>query len=497
MKKILRVTSVLGIATIVSLCAGLVRAKFLAWQLGPSGLGIIAQAMMFSAFAMQFCSLNIGTGITKEISEGLAQKDDGRVKKTVNTSVALQFIAGGLLIAVVLLFSRSLTTLVFSDIKYRIYLIGMAVTAPLAVFMTGTAYPLFYGFKKIAECSKLAITNTLIGLGLVISLVWFYRIDGMLAQIILIAVISFAGSYYFVRKNTPVNPVPDAGLFKDKECRGISSRLFGYGLISFIPANINMLVMLYLRGIFMKQYGVEANGYFQVGFAMSAYYLPFVTNSVWGHFYPEMCAMKENTNINREINQFIRFTVLAATAIAAGCVIFRKYIIFVLFSGQFMKAYDLLAVQAVGDIFFIIYYVFAASLTARRKFRDIIISMAAYNGILLGLYYVLTHFGAYDLLTLNIAIAVSNFILAVAAFIYWRFDTGFTLSSINTGLFIKSALLVAMILLIPDKNILVTGLKIALAAAWALVSVTRDEASGLRALILSKLKRNTIGENGR
>jgi O-antigen/teichoic acid export membrane protein len=497
MRKILKVTSIIGVATVVRIFAGLARAKFLAWQLGPAGVGLVGQAMMYSSFAVQLCSLNIGIGITKEVAESLSQKKEENVRLIANVAMTLQFVASLLLITAVLPFSRGLTSFVFSEAKYWIYFVMITLATPFAVALTGIADPIFYGLKKISEYTKLVILYTLIGLGLLFVLVYFYKTEGMFIQIAVLSVVGFFLAFYFLGKKAAVRPRLDAGLFRDGKLRAVTKSLFQYGIMSFIPANIGMFVMLYLRGLFMKQYGVEANGYFQVAYALSAYYIPFVTNGVWGHFYPEMCSLKEDRDINRELNQFIRFAVLISTAIAAGILLFRKYIILTLYSSRFLQASDLVAVQAIGDIFFMLYYIFATSLMARRKFKDaVIFSMLAYNGMLLLSYYLLTRFAAAGLLSMNIAIAFSNGILAVIAMVYWRFDTGFALSRLNAGLFVKSAAFIAILSLVPDRNIFVTAAKIGVAALWFIVSVTRAEFTGVIQTFASKLKKKAVNGNG-
>jgi len=497
MKKILKVTSVMGVATLIKMFAGLARAKFIAWMLGPAGMGVVGQATMYSVFALQFCSLQMGMGMMKGISESLAHKREDRVSLVVNMAGTLQLAAFAALAAITLPFSGPLTKFIFSDGKYWIYFVAITLTTPLALYQTGMASPIFYGYKKIADVTTLTVATTLAGMVILFALGYFYGTEGVLAQIAAAAVASFLISHYLMKRGVSITPRPGLSVFRQKESRPISASLFKYSLVSFIVGNAAIVVMIFLRGLMIKQYGIDANGFYQVAYAMSAYYLPFVTNGVWGHFYPEMCALRENRDINRELNQFLRFAVFASTAIAAGCIIFRKYLILVLFSAEFMKAYDLLAIQAAGDIFFVLFYIFVTSLTARRKFRDVVlISMVAYNAALVGLYYGLSHFANFGINSLNIAIAAANVIFTAVALVHARFDTGFTLSGINIGLIFKSAALIALVLFIPGTGILACLIKTAIAVIWFAVSVTPQEAKGFAALILSPFRRKAVTEDG-
>lgn len=492
MKKILKITSIMGIGTCVKILAGLVRAKFLAWQLGPAGMGIVGQATMYWTYAIQLCSLNIGIGITKEVSESAARGDGERVSRTVNTGYTMQLLASVVFIVAVIPFSLPLSRFVFSDQRYWPYFAGITLVTPFAVFLTGIADPVLYGLRKVPVVTKLVIWYTLLGLGLLIALVSFFKTEGMLTQILIVSVAGCALAYYAVRKNAALAPRPDPAILKERPFRATARGLFEYGFISFIPANVGMFVMLYLRGLFMKQYGVEANGFFQVSYAVSAYYLPFVTNALWGHFYPEMCSLREKEDINRELNQFVRFAIFAAAAIAAGAIIFRRYIILVLFSHRFMEAYDLLAIQAVGDIFLVLFSMFSTALMARRKFAGVLlISTAGYNALLCATYLIMARVPHVDYRSLNLAIAVSNAVIVAAHMIYARIDTGFTVTAKNVSLAVKTAVFVGILLIVPDNTVAAVAGKIALAAAWLALSVTRDEAAHGFDLARSFIKRKT------
>jgi PST family polysaccharide transporter len=323
-----------------------------------------------------------------------------------------------------------------------------------------------------------------LGLALVFALVPFFKTEGMLLQVILFSVVGFAVSDFFLRKKASVRPALKLSLLKDSKSLAMSKQLFQYGLISFLPGTFSMVALLYLRGALMRQFGVEANGYFQVAYAMSAYYLPFVMNGIWGHFYPEMCALRSREEINREINQFVRFTLFASTAIAAGLIIFRRYVILMLYSGDFMSAYELLAIQGVGDIFFVLFCMFSTSLMARRKFKGVVfISAIGYNLFLVSSYFALTRMAGFGLTGLNLAIALTNIVFVAVYLAYYRWNTGFLPTRQNIRLFIKSALFLAVIYLIPDIDVLTVIAKVAISLLWLAVAMTREDAKGFAELI--------------
>lgn len=494
MRKIVKITSILGTATLVKMFAGVIRAKFLAWQIGPVGVGIVSQALTYSIFAIQLCSLNICTGIVKDVSEALREKDEGMIARIVSTSLTLEVACSLLLIAVVLPFSAQLSKFVFSDPKYCIYFIGITVVTPLAVFITGIADPVFYGLRKIAVYTRVIVYYTLFGLIAVFPLVYFLKTDGMLVQLILAAIGGSLISFYFLRKELGPALKVDLGLFKDRSSRSVMSGLFQYGATSFIMALIVTFTTLYVRSLLIKQFGAAANGHYQVAYSISAYYLPFITNAIWGYFYPEMCALKSNADINRELNQFIRFALFASTAIAALCIIFREYIILALYSREFMAAYGILPIQAAGDIFFIIFYVFTTSLLARKKFKSVmLLSAVGYNATIVAIYITLTKFLMIGFESANIAIACANLAFATALMIYHKMDTGFVLNNNNVKLLIKNAIFIGVIYFLPGTGILAAGAKSLLSVAWLFLAFTRDELKSSYELVTSSIKKRVSG----
>lgn len=494
MKKILKITSILGVVTIIKIFAGVIRAKFLAWQIGPAGIGLVSQAITYSMFAIQLCSLSVVMGITKNVSEYLAQGDERRASLTVNISVTLQFIASVLFIAAVLPFSGYLTKFVFSDAKYIWYFIGITVVTPFAIFLIGTVDPVFYGYRKITEYTRLMIFYTVVGLFLVFATVYFFKTEGMLMQIILISLAGFVIAYRFIVKETSMRPKIDFSIFRDRESRGMMRQLLKYGLTSFTMGSATLLTMLCLRSLLVKQFGTAANGHYQVAYAMSASYLPFITNAVWGYFYPAMCALGTDGEVNAELNQFIRFAIFISTGIAALCIIFRYYAIIILYSKQFMPAYDLLAIQAVGDIFLVLFIVLNTSLLARRKFRSVfLISTLGYNAVLIGLYCALAMFSKLSFMSLNIAIAAANLLLVLALLIYHRFDTGFVPTRGNIYMALKCIIFIAIVYTIPGDGLSAITIKAAVSCLWLAVIFTREEMKRWTGIIMSYFTRKATG----
>ena len=108
MKKLYKATAIMGVSTFVAMAIGILRAKFLAITLGPSGVGIFSQAITFFQSAETICGLGICLGITKYVSEMWQKRNIAEVKKTIMASFALQVVAFFIFFIMVVIFSRCL-----------------------------------------------------------------------------------------------------------------------------------------------------------------------------------------------------------------------------------------------------------------------------------------------------------------------------------------------------------------------------------------------------
>ena len=106
MFKLLKATAIVSVATMANIISGLIRAKFTAVTLGPSGVGIFAQAMNFQQFAISVASLSIGLGVVKYVAVYNEEGNAGKVKETLLCGFIMQLFASLIFIAVVFLFAE-------------------------------------------------------------------------------------------------------------------------------------------------------------------------------------------------------------------------------------------------------------------------------------------------------------------------------------------------------------------------------------------------------
>ncbi len=126
MLKLLKATTIVSIVTIANVIVGVIRAKFTAVTLGPSGVGIFSQAFNFQQLVITISSLSIGLGITKYVAEYDAQNKQSEMEGVISCASKMQIIASAVLVLLVCIFSGILSEFLFSSRGYGVFLIALS-----------------------------------------------------------------------------------------------------------------------------------------------------------------------------------------------------------------------------------------------------------------------------------------------------------------------------------------------------------------------------------
>ncbi len=412
MFKLMKVTAIISVATVLTGVAGVIKAKFTALALGPSGVGIFSQAYNFQFLLVNLSSLSIGLGVTKYVSHYLARDEEENARGMVYCALWMQILFSLAIVAVTFILSPVFSRLVFSDPRYSLNIFIVSLGIPFLV-LGGTVEAALLGYGNYkAFANSRGITNLL----LLIPLIFFISLLGLEGAFIYLAasgVATAAVYYFFLRRYTPLSLT---GVFMDFRKRKnallkFSTPLLRYGGVMFITGVMGVFNVVFLRALIIRYFGTEANGYYQVVFTLSTYYMVFFTNGLWSYFYPKLSSLQERSAQSEEINSAMRFCTFGIVIFMVGIFLFKDMIINIVFSREFAASRELFATQLFGDLFFILCYIINTSLLANAKLRDYFIFALLYSAAFIGFFLLLK-----DSLGLK-AMTVSYLISNIATFL--------------------------------------------------------------------------------
>ena len=477
MFKLIKATAVVSIATVVTIFAGLVKAKFTAVALGPTGVGVFSQASNFLQLLVTISTLGIGLGVTKYISKYNSEGNTAGIEGTVASAFWLQAIMSSAVVVVVLLFSKAVSTMLFASQGYGLYLFLGALGVPFFVLAVASETVLL-GFGEYRSFTKAKSLSALLVLVPLVVLIHFMHIEGAFLYLAIGGLVTFLVYYFFLcrtaPKFAPLNIFNSAGIRNFRNgVRSFGKDLLPYGATTFVTSILGMVNIVFLRSLLIWKFGPDANGFYQVVFTMSAYYLTLFTNGLWSYFYPKVSATEDRRVFSLEVNYAVRFAIFGIIPFIAGLFLFRYVLIHLVFSKDFIYSADLFATQLFGDLFYILFYIMGTALLAGLKFKAYLVFSISYSALLIGSFVALMNVAGIK--TVTISYLITNAVMFIAVISYYLRGLGLILYIRNVKLLLSASALLTVIFFFGRDNLVMGVLKVALLAVWVFFLSRRTE----------------------
>jgi len=476
MKNIFKATTTVGIATVVTMFAGVLRSKFTAVTIGPAGVGIFSQAVTFFQLATTVTTLCIQLGMTRYIAKYNAEGDEESLRGVLSATAGLQLFASLLLASVIIAFSAPLGKLVFSSGAYAPLIAVAAVGIPLSTLAI-TFETTLIGFGDYKSFTKGRVAVGIASLVILCISIYTMRIRGGFIYLLLNACCAFLVFLFLLIRHIPGDLLRKAAVFKKSlihQYKRAAGALLSYGGVSFVTTSLNLFSIVLLRSMLIRHFGAQGNGLYQVVFALSAYYLPFFTNGLWTYFYPKVSSLKESSRrYSVEVNHAIRFCLLGITPAVIAIFLAKKIFIRLIFSQSFLMAEQLFSTQLIGDVFYLLYYLLGTSLLATTRLKTYLFVGIANSLFLFVAFFLLRP--AFGLQAITMAYLFSN-MLCFLYFLGYHFTAmKVTLYMRNVILCVSSLLLIVLCLFWHTAGTLGFIWKAALVPVWCMLILTRGE----------------------
>ncbi|MDD5421810.1 MAG: oligosaccharide flippase family protein [Candidatus Omnitrophica bacterium] len=490
MKKMLKATATASSITVSNIFTALVRSKFTAVVLGTSGVGLFSQAFNLLNFSITVASLGIGRGVTKYVSTFSAQDKEEKTSYTISFAVMTQLAATVALAVLMVVFSGFVSRYLFLSESYSRLVLFLAVSIPLIV-LSGTFEAVLVGFGHYKNFTYGRVAAALISLVPLFGFIYFMGFRGTFPYLLASSLIAFGIGYYLIYRKVPREVFASIFDFRNlikRYDKGLSRMILSYGATSFITGGLGLFCVVFLRTILINYFGPEANGLYQVVFAMSANYLTLFTNGIWAYFFPKVSSLSagpDKQEYMNELNNALRFCLVGVIPFAVCLYILRDVVIRVVFSVKFLPAADLFSTQLAGDMFYLIFYLLCASLLAREKLKMYLGIGLVYNACLVVVF--LCAAGHMGLRAITFSYMVSNMAAALILVFYHSRVLGVKISHDNLKLAVKGALVLGAVFFTGDFGILGALLKTVFTAVCIYFILTEHERGKVFGYIRSKL----------
>lgn len=392
-------TSLLNaIAVVIKMLTMLGLNKILAIYVGPAGYAAIGNFQNAAQMITTFASGAINTGVVKYTAEYHDDEEKQRqVWRTAGTIAVLGSVITGIGVAV---FSKQIAQWFLQDESYNTVFIWFSVTLVFFIFNT-LLLAILNGKKEIHRYIIANIAGSLFSLAVTSALAVQFGLHGALTALAIHPSFAFVITLYLCYK---------ADWFKFSYLFGrldkqVVLNLSKYTAMALTSAACVPVSHILIRTHLADTLGMDAAGYWEAMWRLSAAYLMLVTTTLSLYYLPKLSELKDPKEIKAEILQ--GYKIILPVAAACGLVIYllRDFIIGVLFTSDFIPMRDLFAWQMVGDTLKIGSWILAYLMLGKAMMKLFIASEIVFAAGFYAWTYFLT--GMYGLEGVTIAHAIN------------------------------------------------------------------------------------------
>jgi len=168
-----------------------------------------------------------------------------------------------------------------------------------------------------------------------------------------------------------------------------SKRLVLLGLAVMWAGLLGSIVATFSSSLIVRQFNMEANGYFAAASGLSGLFAGFILNAMGTDFCPRITAVHTNHPlVCRLVNEQTEVGLLLALPGMVGTMFFAPWAIKIFYTPEFMVAASLLPWMVMAVFGRVLSWPMGYVLIAKGESRLFSITETAWNGIYLGLFFV-------------------------------------------------------------------------------------------------------------
>ncbi|MCU0718068.1 MAG: O-antigen translocase [Pirellula sp.] len=341
--QILKSSSIIGGAQIINMVLGLIRTKFVAILIGPSGVGLLGIFQSISGLATTVAGLGIQTSGVREIARYHGAKDEQRVAEIAKTLRRVSWLTGTVGMLILMLLAPQISIISFGTDNYKWAIVGLAVTVLLGNIAGGQS-ALIQGTQRIGDLARTSILSALFGTLVSVGFYSSLGIEGIVPALVMMSMTTLAISAYYTRR-LKISSVQISW----QESWSQSGTMIKFGIAMAASGAVGAAVSYFTRVLIIREIDLQAAGVFTAAFSVSAMFVQFVLGAMGSDFYPRLTAISHDHNrMSKLINEQTEIGLLLAFPGLLGTLVLAPYVLTILYSKDFAEAGGLLTWFIVG-----------------------------------------------------------------------------------------------------------------------------------------------------
>lgn len=421
-RQIVKATSIFGGVQVFQIIIQIIRSKFVAMFLGPTGMGIMGLLTSTTGLITNLTNFGLSTSAVKDVANAENSNDQNQVAKVVIVLRRLVWFTGMLGTLITFFFAQWLSKLTFGDSNYTLEFRIVSITLLLIQLNAGQQVVL-QGLRKLSFLAKANVFGSLAGVLFIIPIYYFYGIKGIVPVILFTSIISLLISTYYSNK-IKINKV-DVTI---KQTVNDGKRMLQLGIIINLSGLMNAAASYLLR-IYMSNYGdIDDVGLYGAGFTIITTYVSMIFSAMGTDYFPRLSAISHSNLLSKNlINEQAEIAILILAPILIIFIVFIKFIIIILYSEQFLSISNMLYWSAIGMLFKTASWSIGFIFLAKGERKIFFWSELIANLYMLILNIIGYHF--WGITGLGISFMISYFLVLIQVYIISKLKYNFQFSS--------------------------------------------------------------------
>lgn len=386
MKKLLKVSALSGLLTLLRMAMGFVIAKAVAVHAGPTGMAMLGQVQNLVSCLNGIINAPSGSGVVRFTAENY-KEGFAACTPWWRASLYWTIVIAVFTLPVGLYFSSFIADWLLHDPSLAWIIVITVSVLPISAIGT-LCNSVINGQQLYRRYITLGMVSTMLSSVVMLGLIIIAGINGaLLAAAVQSALIGIVMLIANLRQ--PWLRASHWWGAKDVQAR---KEIFGYMLMAITTALTVPVSLMLVRNILVSEVGWEATGQWQAVWKISEVYLGVITIALGTYFLPRLASLTSVDAILIEIQKTAQVVLPIIIVLSLIIYFLRDLIILLLFTDKFSSSADLFAVQLCGDVIKVASWLYAYPMLSRGAAKWFISTEIIFSTTFIILTYVLVDY---------------------------------------------------------------------------------------------------------
>lgn len=342
-RQIFKSSALFGGTQVLNILIGIIRTKFLAVLLGPSGVGIAGMYQSSTGVIGTIAGVGVNRAGIRQIAEAFGTGDEEKIALTVKTLRFVSLVSGVLGMLVVFCFCKPLSSITFGNQEY---VWGTAVVS-LVLFFNGISAgqtALLQGMRRLKDLAICQVAGALFGSVASIAIIYLWGVPAVAWYLVAIAAFNILPSWWYARKVRVVKSRTSTDSMI-VEARG----LLKMGSAFMVSGLVTTGTVYFSRILVIRELGLDAVGLYTAVITLSSIYVNVILQAMSADYYPRMAAIaSDHEQVNRMVNEQTEIGFVLAVPGILVTLTMAPWILEICYSAEFISAANVIQWQIIG-----------------------------------------------------------------------------------------------------------------------------------------------------